>query len=725
MARYAALGAGHHQVLDAHVGESAARHHAVVAPARAVAVEVGLLDPVPDEVTARRRVRLDRAGRRNVVGRHRVAEHSQRSCADDLANRTGLHPEAVEERRLLNVRARLIPLVGVADARRDFVPLRILIGKVAVQFAEYLRLERALHEVAHLSEAWPKVAQEHVRAVVRLAKRFARQVDVDPPGQRERHDERRRHQEIAAHVLVHARLEVAVAGEHRGDNEVVVEDRLLDLGVERAGVADAGCAAIANEVEAKPVEVWLQAGLVEIIAHHARTRRERSLDQRRQLEAALDRALGQEPGGQHHAGVGGVRATRDRGDDHVTVAKRLGAVTVHRHIGRDLGQVATVPPEAAVGDRLGKERLKLPAKAGHLDAILRPSRPGHTGLDGAQVERQFHRVIDLALARDAEQPLCAVVILVRRTMVVGTAGGPEVVHRLLVDREKTHRRAVLRRHVGDRGAVGQRQLPCAVAVKLNKLPDHLGLAQHLGNGQRKVGRGDALAQCAVKPHADHVRRQEVDRLTQHPGLGLDAADAPADDAQPVDHRRVRIGADERVRIINAIRAAQYAAREILEIHLVHNADSRRHHLERIERLHAPLQKLVPLSVARELHLEVFVHRILRAGEIDLHRVVNHQVHRHQRLDDLRIPAEPRCRRAHRCQVDQQRHAGEILQHNPRDSERDLLRSRGLGLPTGELADVFLRHLLPVAMAQHRFQDQSDADRQPRNIPHAGLGQRRQ
>ena len=116
MARYAALGAGHHQVLDAHVGESAARHHAVVAPARAVAVEVGLLDPVPDEVTARRRVRLDRAGRRNVVGRHRVAEHSQRSCADDLANRTGLHPEAVEERRLLNVRARLVPLVGVADA---------------------------------------------------------------------------------------------------------------------------------------------------------------------------------------------------------------------------------------------------------------------------------------------------------------------------------------------------------------------------------------------------------------------------------------------------------------------------------------------------------------------------------------------------------------------------------------------------------------------------------
>ena len=32
--------AGHHQILDAHIGKRAARHHAVVAAARAVAVEI-------------------------------------------------------------------------------------------------------------------------------------------------------------------------------------------------------------------------------------------------------------------------------------------------------------------------------------------------------------------------------------------------------------------------------------------------------------------------------------------------------------------------------------------------------------------------------------------------------------------------------------------------------------------------------------------------------------
>ena len=39
-------------------------------------------------------------------------------------------------------------------------------------------------------------------------------VEIDAASDRERDDERRRHQEVRLHVLVHARLEVAVAREH-------------------------------------------------------------------------------------------------------------------------------------------------------------------------------------------------------------------------------------------------------------------------------------------------------------------------------------------------------------------------------------------------------------------------------------------------------------------------------------------------------------------------------
>ena len=113
------------------------------------------------------------------------------------------------------------------------------------------------------------------------------------------------------------------------------------------------------------------------------------------------------------------------------------------------------------------------------------------------------------------------------------------------------------------------------AEVLDELADHLRLAQHLGDRQHEIGRGDAFAQRAGEVHADDVRRQEVNRLAEHPRLGLDAADAPADDAEAVDHRRVRVGADERVGIPDAV-LLQHAAREVLEIHLVHDADARRH-----------------------------------------------------------------------------------------------------------------------------------------------------
>ena len=72
---------------------------------------------------------------------------------------------------------------------------------------------------------------------------------------------------------------------------------------------------------------------------------------------------------------------------------------------------------------------------------------------------------------------------------------------------------------------------------------------------------------------------------------------------------------------------------------MHDADAGRDDLEGVERLHAPLEKLVTLAVAREFQLEILLHRVRRAGEIHLHRVIHDQVHRHERFDDLGILAE--------------------------------------------------------------------------------------
>src|SRR4029450_8843209 len=73
---------------------------------------------------------------------------------------------------------------------------------------------------------------------------------------------------------------------------------------------------------------------------------------------------------------------------------------------------------------------------------------------------------------------------------------------------------------------------------------------------------------------------------------------------------------------------------------MHDADSRRNELDSLESLLTPLKKLVTLAIALELHVQIEFERARRTKEIDLHRVIDNQIDRHERLDDLRVASEP-------------------------------------------------------------------------------------
>src|SRR5690606_11731841 len=304
------------------------------------------------------------------------------------------------------------------------------------------------------------------------------------------------------------------------------------------------------------------------------------------------------------------------------------------------------------------------------------------------------------------------------------AGAPEVFDRARVYREKAHGGPILGGHIADGGAFGHRQAGGAFAAELHELAHHLFTAQHFGNGQHQVGGGDAAAQLPLEFHAHDVGGQEINRLAQHAGFGLDAAHAPPNHADAVDHGGVAVRADQGVRIVDVVFLV-HAARQVFKVDLVHDAEARGHHAEGVECLHAPFHELVALLVALELQFHVEVQGVLRAEIVDHDRVVDHQVHGHQGFDALGVLAHLGRHRTHGRDVGQQRYSGEVLQHHARHHEGDFVFAPGIGLPAGQLPDVVFRDFLAVAISQHRLQHDAYRNGQSLHVYSQRLAQRRQ
>ncbi len=212
------------------------------------------------------------------------------------------------------------------------------------------------------------------------------------------------------------------------------------------------------------------------------------------------------------------------------------------------------------------------------------------------------------------------------------------------------------------------------------------LAQHLGDGEHQVGGGGAGLELAGELEADDARDQHGDRLAEHRGLGLDAADAPAEDAEAVDHGGVRVGADQGVGVGLAVTGHDDAG-QVLDVHLVDDAGAGRDDLELVEGGLAPAQELVALAVAAVLQVDVLLERVVGAELVGDDGVVDDQLGRGQRVDLRGVAAELLDGLTHGGEVDDTGHAGEVLHDHAGRRELDLLRRLGLRVPAAEGADV--------------------------------------
>ena len=187
------------------------------------------------------------------------------------------------------------------------------------------------HRIGDLAVRRPDIPEINRLAIPALAERILCQIGADRPGERVRHNERRRGEVIGPHLGVDAPLEIAVARQDGADREIALIDRLRNRLRQRPGIADAGRAAIADQVEADLVEILLESGDGIVIADDLAARRETRLDPRLRLQPLLDRLFGEEAGAEHDTRVRGVRAARDRGDDDIAVMQ---IVIRPRNLGR-------------------------------------------------------------------------------------------------------------------------------------------------------------------------------------------------------------------------------------------------------------------------------------------------------------------------------------------------------------------------------------------------------
>ena len=163
-----------------------------------------------------------------------------------------------------------------------------------------------------------------------VAERLVDDVEIHAARERVGDHQRRRSEIIRAALGIDAALEIAVAAEHRYGDEVIVLDGFADGFGQRAAVADAGGAAVADEVEAQRFEIGPETRLFDVIGDDFRAGREAGLHPGLRGQSALDRLLCKQPGAEHQRGIRGVRAACDCGDDHGAVGElEFVAVVLH------------------------------------------------------------------------------------------------------------------------------------------------------------------------------------------------------------------------------------------------------------------------------------------------------------------------------------------------------------------------------------------------------------
>ena len=251
------------------------------------------------------------------------------------------------------------------------------------------------------------------------------------------------------------------------------------------------------------------------------------------------------------------------------------------------------------------------------------------------------------------------------------AGQLEIADRLIVDVEHRGRRAVFGRHVGNRCAIAEREARCAFAVELQIRGHDLLLTQELGQRQHDIGSRDTGLPHARQLDADDVGQTHPRGASQHDAFGLEPAHANRDDTQRIDHRRMRIGADECVGKRHTVAHLHHGAHP-LEIDLMQDAVAGRDHVDVTEGTLRPVDEMESILVAAVFDGAVLGERIgIEAAAFDGERMVHDELSRHDGIDRGRVAAACRDCIAQPREIDERGLAEDVVTDDTRGKPRKI------------------------------------------------------
>ena len=449
-----------------------------------------------------------------------------------------------------------------------------------------------------------------------------------------------------------------------------------DLVRQRPAVADAGRAAVADEVEAERLERRHQAGLLEIGGDDLRAGREGRLHPRLAGQAALDRLLGQQAGADHHARVRGVGAAGDRRDDDGAVIDLVGPLAAapwRRPVARG-GR----PGRALLQRRLHLGRRDRELRLGLLqrDAILRPARAGEARHDRRRGRRRstvrVGRLGRLRRCGTGPAPWCT-----PRPARCRPSGGRSGAGSR-ASSSSIGKMAIVAPYSGAMLPSVARSATVSDAMPGPKNSTNLPTTPCLRRRSVTVStRSVAVAPSGSLPFSRTPRTSGISIEIGWPSIAASASMPPT--PQPTTPRPLTIVVCESVPTSVSGNACEDAvarlaaddAGEVLDVHLVDDAGLGRDDAEVAEGALAPAQEDVALAVALIFELAVQLEGGRLAEVVDLHRVVDDELDGLQRVDVLRIAAERGDAVAHRREIDDGGHAREVLQQHARRRERDL------------------------------------------------------